>query len=180
MSIKKNPYDVGYTEGKKTSIFGQCRCCQDKVVAHGVPGVDPVPDLCVDCAEHSPEPEEPVDRELLRLRTHYARKLRVELDLREQTHRLALEVSEQAEKVRSALRSRDRYREALEAIERVHRPGTDRKCGCGRPSPCSTVRAVLDVDRHVWAEVGRRASRDDYQAWQNEQWRAEYGIEDRF
>lgn len=158
MGIKQNPYDVGYTARKVQDLPGRCTCCGVNVVDRGVPGYDPTPDCCVDCADHYLVEGEPVERELTRLRAHdgyfqeYVKKVR--------KHAQAVEVKyrENRDAVASALAQRGIYREALVAVRRVHGEHPDGKCHCGQKAPCPTMRAIKDADGGVLRWVDREAS----------------------
>lgn len=164
VGIRKNPYDVGYTPRKTEDLFGRCSCCGVHVVDRGVPGYDPIPDCCEDCADHYQIEDEPVERELSRLRAHDEYQREYVRKVRQHANEVEAKAGRQQAAVRSALEQRAKYREALVAVWRLHRERPDGTCECGARAPCPTTSAInaeRDVVRWVSSEATNRDLHED-------------------
>jgi hypothetical protein len=159
MGIRKNPYDVGYAERKIQDLPGRCcDCCGVHVAARGVPGYDPTPDCCVDCADHYRIEGEPIERELTRLRAHDGYHREYVKKVREHANQVEAKYRENREAVSSALAQRGNYRDALVAVRRLHKEEAGGLCRCGQRAPCPTTRAIDDADGGVVSWVDREAA----------------------
>lgn len=153
MGIKNNPYGVGVSGHDRRTESRLCGCCGAEFVWTGTRESYAWDNRCNPCARHKADSP---DAELAMLRDHnerlpaavqkaraMTRKTRQELDRGEK------ELREKDGQVRSALRSRDIYRQTLDAVERAHpTPASEAGCGCGRQG-CGVGSLIREARRQA-------------------------------
>lgn len=131
MSIKKNPFGVGYsgTDAQVTATR-KCACCR-------LPGTftynrtspnDPV--WCHICTSHKATDDESVETRLARSETHNVMVWERAQAMGEMAADNKRDAERQRQRVRAALQDRDLTMETLSAVEALHVLGPDR-CSCG-------------------------------------------------
>lgn len=159
MSIKKNPYGVGYSGDNYQVQDARCRCChqpfQAKVYAmHGVPL------WCENCVEHAPSDSESLEAENVRLKEHEAMYRQRLAMFRKKITDQEAEVADRRQQTKSALATREKWKTILAEVRALHEQSPDgKKCSCGLNWPCET-RRVIDLDPHRADEIATRAYQD--------------------
>lgn len=148
MAINKNPFEVGYSsEDAWTVVRARCTCCALMFDHRFNTSVPKTAAVCEQCVNHVPIDGESDERRAVRAESHEAR-LRASLDaLGEKAVGYHKERDEALERMRSALRTRDRYRRRLAGVEDLHSE-TISGCSCG--SKGCPILKVLTAPSYDW------------------------------
>lgn len=151
MAIKKNPFGVGYSGERVTETSRECACCQVEYLWRGTGETWEWDNRCGPCKDHDPTTPE---AELVMLREHQARlveAVRQARDLARQAKRAELnavdEVKQRRGQTASALSSRDRYREIVDAVRQEHPWAEPGHCGCDLRG-CTVGGLITEVENH--------------------------------
>ena len=159
MSIKKNPYGVGYSGDNFEWQDARCRCCRQPFLAkvyamHGVPW------WCTGCEAHAPAESDTLEVENARLKQHEEIYLERLSWFREKITEQQQKVKERQQQTKSALASRDKWRTILTEVRALHEQTADgKKCTCNSAWRCETRRA-LDMDPYRAEALATRAYQD--------------------
>lgn len=143
-----NPYGVGMAGADLIYEQKDCPCCTLRF-QYRTPRAAPIePVTCPDCVPHA----DPANHGAM-LEDHAARAIEFAGKLRGTAERLGREIGaardlhqEDRVKVASALEQRAKWRAIAEAVIEVHQEQPNGKCGCDKPYPCETIRAMRDTD----------------------------------
>lgn len=166
MSLKDNPYGVGYSGATAVMKDGRCVCCALPFSFRSW-STEPAPATCPNCESHQDTDDS--DRTTERLLEHEPRLLAYVAAAKAAANKLQREAAGSREKVASALRSRERWQAVLTEVRSLHDEGEHKKCRCGLAWPCETWQ-VLQEDKGIARELNTRAYRqliteDDRYHW---------------
>lgn len=153
MSLKMNPFGVGYSAGQIVTKEARCRCCGIGFSYQQMSTDDSVVRWCEPCVAHHPVANETLERRLARLEEHEPRLLAVVQQARDVAARTSAEVRRYKAGIALAHRDReveeDRRRAAeslLSGVLEIHvRRGG--RCQCGLFWPCATVEVLKEEPR---------------------------------
>ncbi len=162
---RQNPHGVGYSGAQVVERKLTCPCCRTEFVWEGPEKLAKQQHTCTPCERHS---YTPLSEELETLREHdqrlpglvdkargMARNAQRELAGRKQMD------AERRAQVKSALTSRDQWRELLNAVEARHGPADRGLCGCGNKG-CDVARTISNVrQEHRKRLLGELLEDDD-------------------
>lgn len=137
---KENPF-VTSPGGRQPHRVRRCSCCElpfKRVARTAASGKE----VCDECREHAPIGGEPESRRLRRLEDDRKRVADYCAQMSQMLNRNEQDLRRKSEQVRSALEGRDRYRDQVIAVSKLHHLIDEgRKCSCGKLD-CLTERAI--------------------------------------
>jgi len=148
MGIKKNPFEVGYSSDDAwTVVRARCTCCALMFDHRFNTSVPKTAAVCEQCVDHVPIDGQSDERRAVRAESHEARLRASLITLGEQAAGHRKERDGALERMRSALRSRDRYRRRLSGVEDLH---SETVTGCSCKTKDCRVLKVLSAADNDW------------------------------
>ena len=159
-------------ETAPTVHYATCDCCGLHFSYEGWGR----PDWCTHCEEHFKIEDESPDRTIARLEDHEQR-------VRKWYLQAASKATEYEDKMKSAFKSRQKWKAALIEVAIGHELTDKGKCTCGTSeSPCATMRLLEYANKGIARQVERLTtlSREelDRELYRDEPWHVDLKVDD--